>query len=52
MAGERGAKKLFDRGFDSLEELKARCKADTGLDAPTQPEFSRRVQERRTHAAT
>ena len=28
--GERGAKKLFDRGFESIEELKARCIAETG----------------------
>jgi N-methylhydantoinase B len=51
MAASRGAKKLFDRGFDSLEELKARCKSETGLEAPTQPEFSRRVKERGGHAS-
>ena len=41
---ERGAVKLFDRGFDSIDELKGRCKAETGLEPPVQPQFSRRVQ--------
>ena len=41
MATERGAVKLFDRGFDSIEELKARCKEETGLEAPRQPQFTR-----------
>jgi len=30
---------LFDRGFTSIEELKARCKAETGFDAPRAPTF-------------
>jgi N-methylhydantoinase B len=42
MARERGAVKLFDRGFESIEELKARCPADTALPAPKQPQFNRR----------
>jgi N-methylhydantoinase B len=40
MASERGPKKLFDRGFDSIEELKSRCKEETGLAAPAQPQFT------------
>ena len=44
MAQERGAVKLFDRGFASIDELKGRCKAETGLEPPVQPQFSRRVQ--------
>ncbi|MGB8327017.1 MAG: hydantoinase B/oxoprolinase family protein [Steroidobacteraceae bacterium] len=51
IAAERGPKKLFDRGFDTLEELKQRCKAETGLDAPVQPEFTQRARERRAGAA-
>ncbi|WP_187968215.1 hydantoinase B/oxoprolinase family protein [Aquibium microcysteis] len=33
---------LFDRGFTSIEELKARCKAETGFDAPRAPVFRNR----------
>jgi N-methylhydantoinase B len=44
MATERGAKKLFDRGFESIDELKARCKAETGLEPPKQPQFMRWTQ--------
>ncbi|HEX8756105.1 MAG TPA: hydantoinase B/oxoprolinase family protein [Steroidobacteraceae bacterium] len=44
MARERKALKLFDRGFDSMEELKARCLAETGLPPPEQPRFNRRQQ--------
>ena len=60
MATERGPVKLFDRGFDSVEELKARCKTDTGLSPPQQPQFTkwavaeerrRRVVSERTHNA-
>jgi len=29
---------MFDRGGD-IAELKKRCKKETGLDAPRQPEF-------------
>lgn len=53
MAAERGPVKLFDRGFDSVEELKARCKAETGLEPPTQPQFTkwtRRLTEERKKA--
>jgi N-methylhydantoinase B len=41
LAAQRGQKKLFDRGFDSIEELKARCKAETGLEPPAQPQFTK-----------
>jgi N-methylhydantoinase B len=41
MAKARGAVKLFDRGFDSIEELKARCLAETGLPPPEAPTFSK-----------
>jgi N-methylhydantoinase B len=41
MAGERGPKKLFDRGFESIEELKSRCQQETGLAAPDQPQFTK-----------
>ena len=45
MAAARGAVKLFDRGFDSIEELKARCFAETGLQPPTQPKFTKWAQK-------
>jgi N-methylhydantoinase B len=32
-------KKLFDRGFEDLKELKARAKRETGFDAPRDPVF-------------
>jgi N-methylhydantoinase B len=41
MAKERGAVKLFDRGFDSIEELKSRCLAETGLEPPQAPKFTK-----------
>ena len=41
MAAKRGPKKIFDRGFDSIDELKARCKAETGLEPPAQPQFTK-----------
>ncbi len=44
MATERGTKKLFDRGFESIDELKARCKQETGLEPPQQPQFLRWTQ--------
>ncbi len=43
LAAERGPVPLFDRGFTSIESLKARCKAETGHEAPQQPRFSERV---------
>jgi N-methylhydantoinase B len=44
MASERGEKKLFDRGFDTIENLKARCREETGLEPPQQPQFSRWIR--------
>ena len=38
MTKQRGKVKMFDRGGD-IAELKKRCKKETGLDAPRQPEF-------------
>ena len=55
MAAERGSVKLFDRGFESIEELKARCKAETGLEPPTQPQFTKwakRLTEERKKAVS
>ena len=43
LKAERGPGKLFDRGFESIDELKSRCQAETGLPAPRQPKFSQRV---------
>ncbi|MEM9009646.1 MAG: hydantoinase B/oxoprolinase family protein [Pseudomonadota bacterium] len=41
MARARGETKLFDRGFESLEELKRRCRAETGFEPPSDPVFHR-----------
>ena len=43
LTAERGEIKLFDRGFDSIEELKARCLEETGLPAPADPVFPRHI---------
>jgi N-methylhydantoinase B len=40
MAKDRGKPKLFDRGFESIDELKGRCKDETGLEPPAQPKFT------------
>lgn len=34
---------LFNRGFESIDELKSRCKAETGFDAPRAPVFHGRA---------
>jgi N-methylhydantoinase B len=52
MAAQRGARELFDRGFTSLAELKERCKTETGLEAPAQPQFMRSVRNRSSGVAT
>jgi len=39
MASARGDTQLFDRGFTSIEELKARCETETGFAAPVAPVF-------------
>ena len=41
MRGKRGPKKIFDRGFESIEELKARYKAETGFEPPRTPVFTK-----------
>ena len=46
LRAERKSVKLFDRGFDSIDELKARCKKETGLEPPRQPQFAQRVKEK------
>lgn len=51
MAVSRGPKKLFDRGFESIEELKDRCLVETGLPPPTPPPFSRWVERARKQRA-
>ncbi len=40
MAAARPTKKLFDRGFESIEELKARCEQETGFKPPQAPVFT------------
>ena len=45
MAAARGPVPLFDRGFKDIAELKARCKAETGLEAPAAPQFQSRVRK-------
>lgn len=40
MSKARGQKKLFNRGFESIEELKSRCQAETGLPPPSAPQFT------------
>ncbi len=42
MRKERGPVQIFDRG-GSIEELKARCLADTGFEPPAAPQFLRRA---------
>jgi len=37
---ERGEIAVFDRGFSDLDELRARCRAETGLEPPVPPAFS------------
>ncbi len=47
MASERGDTKLFDKGFESIEELKERCHNETGLAPPQQPRFETWVDVQR-----
>jgi N-methylhydantoinase B len=37
-------KPLFNRGFESIEELKGRCKKETGFEPPVAPVFRRFAQ--------
>jgi N-methylhydantoinase B len=52
LRAERGPVPLFDRGFTSIDELKARCLDETGLAPPQQPRFSHRALARTSVAAT
>jgi len=45
MASRRGKLPLFDRG-GTIDELKARCRAETGLEPPRAPEFPRWLHPR------
>lgn len=51
MAADRGDVKLFDFGFENVEELKARCVAETGLQPPEQPRFETWVEMQRQRLA-
>jgi N-methylhydantoinase B len=51
MAKARGPVKLFDRGFDSIEELKGRCLKETKLPPPAAPQFTARAAARRSARA-
>jgi N-methylhydantoinase B len=52
LAKERGKPKLFDRGFEDLDELKARTLAETGLPPPAAPEFTAWAKARVMAAAS
>ncbi|MBX3702321.1 MAG: hydantoinase B/oxoprolinase family protein [Steroidobacteraceae bacterium] len=52
MAAKRGSPALFDRGFQDIAELKSRCKAETGLEAPAAPRFSARARRPKAAPAT
>jgi N-methylhydantoinase B len=41
LAAKRGEVKLFDRGFESIEQLKSVCLAETGLAPPMAPQFTK-----------
>jgi N-methylhydantoinase B len=44
MSGKTKSTGLFNRGFTSIDELKKRCKAETGFDAPKAPVFRNQVR--------
>ena len=46
LSKERGEPAMFNRGFDSIAELKARCKAETGLEPPADPVFPEHILRR------
>lgn len=50
MSAERGDVQMFDRG-GTIEELKARCKADTHLDPPSAPIFQKWMERAPAQAA-
>jgi N-methylhydantoinase B len=43
MAKKRGRTKLFDFG-GTIEELRKRCKKETGMEPPEQPKFRTRIE--------
>ncbi len=43
LSAERGEPAMFNRGFDTIEELKARCFEETGLPAPKAPVFPEHI---------
>jgi N-methylhydantoinase B len=51
LAKKRGRTKLFDFG-GSIAELKKRCKRETGLEPPKQPEFQKWVTVETARAET
>ena len=51
LSKERGKPKLFDFG-GTIEELKARCKAETSFDPPSQPRPDRRIMRLTQRVAT
>ena len=44
MAAGQSRAPLFDRGFASIEELRGRCREETGFDAPEPPVFPRALR--------
>ncbi len=44
MAKKRGRTKLFDFG-GTIEELRKRCKKETGMEPPEQPKFRARIKQ-------
>jgi len=51
LRAERKEVKLFDRGFQTIDELKGRCKAETGHEPPRQPRFSDRIMKKKAGKA-
>jgi N-methylhydantoinase B len=51
LRAERKTVNLFDRGFESIDELKARCRQETGLEPPRQPQFAQRLRARKVGRA-
>jgi N-methylhydantoinase B len=51
LRAERKEVKLFDRGFESIDELKQRCRQETGHEAPRAPQFTQRARPRKVGRA-
>ncbi len=45
MAKKRGEQPLFNRGFQSISELKKRCLEETGFEPPREPVFKAHMQQ-------